>query len=101
MSLIEQILIAVVPVLMMTIGTAIYLNRRRSNKLYQRLFGMEDDPADDGYIPEMNEAMERIDENVHNLNHNRIDHIEERLDGLGESINKLDDRLMVEERDDE
>jgi len=100
MPLVEQLLIAVVPALILTTGGAIYLNRRKSNRLYQRLFGMGDDAADDGYIPSMNKRVESIDKNVKDLNHRRIDDIEERLDSLGESIETIETRLTVEEEDD-
>jgi len=97
--LLTHILIGVIPVLIVTTGTAIYLNRRKSDRLYQRLFGLEGDPADDGYIPTMNERVENINKNVKELNHDRIDTIENRLDELSEDIGILDSRLIEEEED--
>jgi len=101
MPLVEQLLIAVVPALILTTGGAIYLNRRKSNRMYQRLFGMGEDAADDGYIPTMNKRVESIDENVKDLNHNRIDDIEERLEDLRKSMETIETRLTEEERADE
>jgi len=101
MSLIAQALIALLPVLVVTTATAIYLNRRRSNKLYQRLFGLSHDPADDGYIPEMNNRVESIDKNVRELNHDRIDKIEDRLNTLQDSITVIDKRLSENEESDD
>jgi len=97
MSLLTQALIALLPVLVVTTATAIYLNRRKSDRLYQRLFGLSDDPADDGYIPEMNDRVESIDENVHELNHHRIDDIEDRLDTLQASMSSVEQRLTETE----
>jgi len=99
MALLTQIVIAVVPIIVVVTGTAIYLNRRRSNRLHQRLFGLESDPADDGYIPEMDRMMNEIDANVKDLNHRRIDDIEERLDTLQESIHSLESRITDQEGD--
>jgi len=100
MGLLTQIVIAVVPVIVVVTGTAIYLNRRRSNKLHQRLFGLESDPADKGYIPEMNDMVNEIDANVKDLNHRRIDDIEARLDELQDSISTLE-RQISNKSDDE
>jgi len=92
-SLASQLLIAVVPAAAIAAAGAIYLNRRRSDRLYQRLFGMDDDPDDEGYIPQMNTRVQSIDENVRELNHERIDTIEGRLDDLQDSIETLEARL--------
>jgi len=100
MGLLTQVVIAVVPVIIVVTGTAIYLNRRRSNRLYQRLFGLESDPADDGYIPEMNHMVNEIDENVKELNHRRINDIEVRLDELQDSISSIESRIP-DPKDDE
>jgi len=86
MSLTRQLVIAIVPVLVVSTATAIYLNRRRSDRLYQRLFGINNDPTDEGYIPDMDRRLDSIDENVNDLNHRRIDDIEERLDALHDSV---------------
>jgi len=89
MAAVTQIAIAVIPVLILSTASAIYLNRRRSNRLYQRLFGMDDDPADEGYVPAMTERMETIDANVKELNHQRINDIEDRLDDLQAGLSTL------------
>jgi len=101
MSLIEQTLIAITPLLLATVGTAIYLNRRKADKLYQRMFGLKDDDTDSGAMNEMDAKLEDIGKNVRELNHERIDNIEERLDTLQESITSLEERLTEEESDDE
>jgi len=93
MPLLEQLLLAVLPLVVATAGTAIYLNRRKSDKLYQRLFGLEDDPTDDGAMHDITNQLDGIDSNVRELNHERIDNIEERLDKLGESIGMIRERL--------
>jgi len=96
MALLTQIIIGVIPVLILTTASAIYLNRRRSNKLYQRLFGLDSDPADEGYIPTMKERMESIDENVKELNHHRINNIEDRMDGLDDRLDAIQTHLQDE-----
>jgi len=93
MTLLTEILIAVVPLLIVTTATAIYFNRRRSEKLYQRLFGFADDPQDEGAISEMNEKMKSIDANVKDLNHRRIDDIEGRLDTLQDGLESLESKF--------
>jgi len=100
MTLIEQLLVAMVPVVLVTVGTAIYLNRRRSDRLYQRLFGLDDDPEDEGYIPMISEQVEDIDKNVTELNHTRIDTIEEQLNNVHSRIDELNKR-MAEQEDEE
>jgi len=101
MTLVAQLLLAIVPVLLVTTGTAIYLNRRKSDRLYQRLFGLQDDETDDGAMHDLFQKIDSIDENVHELNHRRIDDIEARLDTLQESISGLETRLAEEEENDE
>lgn len=49
---------------MVFLGTAIYFNRRRLNRLYQRLFGLDADDTDPGYVPEMNEKLDDLREQV-------------------------------------
>lgn len=46
--------------IVLILGTAIYLNRKKLNSLYQRLFGMEADTSDEGYIIEMNEKLDKL-----------------------------------------
>jgi len=99
MPLVEQLLIAIVPVTVATAGTAIYLNRRRSEKLYQRLFGINNDPTDEGYIPDMDRRLDSIDENVRDLNHRRIDDIEERLDDLHDGLASLEENMATDDPD--
>jgi len=89
MSLLTDLVIAVAPILVVATASAIYLNRRSLNQLYQRLFGLDDDPADDGYIQEMDRTMNEIHENVEELNHRRITDIEERLDDLDEKTTDI------------
>jgi len=95
-ELINQILLAVVPVLLLATGTAIYVNRRKSEKLYQRLFGLEDDPQDEGYIPTMSTRLDEINDNVNELNHQRINNIEDRMDTLSERIGDVQAHLKGE-----
>jgi len=99
MPLLTQLLIAILPVLILSTGTAIYLNRRKSDRIYQRLFGLEDDPADKGYIPEMDAKVETINQNVKELNHQRINDIEKQLDGVQSSIENLQTRMDTQEDD--
>lgn len=54
-----------------TLGTAVYLNRRRLNKLWQRLFGMEADATDDGYIIEMDQKLDNLCEQM-NEQHQQV-----------------------------
>jgi len=93
MSLLTDAIIALIPLIVVTAAGAIYLNRRRSNKLYQRLFGLDDDPADVGYIPQMSEKMDNISENVEELNHRRITDIEDRMDGLDDRLGEIQRHL--------
>jgi len=97
MTLLTQMLIALLPVVVVTTATAIYLNRRKSDKIYQRLFGLSDDPTDNGAMHELSDKIDSIDTNVKDLNHRRIDDIEDRLDTLQESMSALDARLAKEE----
>lgn len=43
-----------------TVATAAYFNRRKLNQLYQRLFGLEADRTDDGYIVEMDRKLDEL-----------------------------------------
>lgn len=47
-----------------TIGGGVYSNRQKINMLFQRLFGMDADPGDEGYIEEMNEKLDEIHEQM-------------------------------------
>lgn len=58
--LLEDIIITLTPVVLSVVGTAIYMNRRRINKLYQRLFGMSEDDTDRGYIVRINNTIQEI-----------------------------------------
>jgi len=100
-SILTQLTLAIVPVVVVSGATAIYLNRRKSNMLYQRLFGLSDDPTDNGAMQDITVKVDSIDENVKDLNHNRIDDIEERLEDLRKSMETIETRLTEEERADE
>jgi len=97
MSVLLKLLVGIVPVALFTFATAVYLNRRRLNKLHQRLFGLDKDPVDDGYILEMNEKMDRIYDNVQELNQRRLDSVEERLETLTENVRDIRKSVRDEE----
>jgi len=65
------------------------------------MFGLEDDPTDSGAMNDLSSQIQSIDKNLKDLNHHRIDDIEERLDTLQTSIERLDTRLSDEEDDGE
>lgn len=54
-----------------TLATAVYFNRRRLNTLYQRLFGMDADKTDHGYIHRMDRKLDRLHEQM-NRQHDEV-----------------------------
>lgn len=92
-----DVIIALIPVIAVGAATAIYYNRQKTNKLYQRLFGLNEDEIDDGYIIEMTGKLDKMDGKLDELNHHRIKDIEEKLEELQSRL----DKLTVEEGKDD
>lgn len=102
--IIRDILIILVPPFISAIAVligAIYYNRRQSNKLYQRLFGLDDDNIDDGYMNKMESKLTTMDGKLDELNHQRIENVEIKLDALENQLEDIDKRLIREEETDE
>lgn len=55
----------------LTLGGAVYFNRRRLNRLWQRLFGMDDDETDEGYIVEIDTKLDTLQEQM-NEQHRQV-----------------------------
>jgi len=100
-TLLEQALLTLLPILVVTIGTAIYLNRQKTQALYQRLFGLDEDAADDGFLVRMDDKIDIIDEKMDELNHQRINSLETQVEQIHDRIQDLDERLGVEENENE
>jgi len=96
-SLLEQVLIALLPMIVVSAATAIYLNRQRLNALFQRLFGLDTDSSDDGYLPRLDEKIDILDDKMDELNHERISGLESHVGNIEERLQTLNERLLVEE----
>lgn len=100
-SAIEAAIIALIPVVSSVIGTAVYYNRKKTNKLYQRLFGLNEDEIDTGYIIEMTNDMDNIEGKIDELNHKRIQNLEVQMEALQNEVERISERLTEEERSDD
>lgn len=54
-----------------TLSAAVYANRRKLNKLYQRLFGMDADETDEGYMVRMDAKLDRLHDQM-DRQHNEV-----------------------------
>lgn len=103
-SVATEIAISILTPLMTVIfvvGGVILYNRKKTDKLYQRLFGLEEDDVDSGYMVNMEKKLEEMDGKLDELNHQRIQDLEVQLEGLENELDELNKRITVEERSDD
>jgi len=99
-SLLEQVLIALLPMIVISAAAAIYLNRQRLNALFQRLFGLDTDNSDDGYLPRLDDKIDILDDKMDELNHQRINALESQVSNVEDRLDRIHERLAVEEEAD-
>jgi len=92
-SFLETVLTTLIPLAIIILGTAIYYNRKKTDKLYQRLFGLNADEIDKGYILKMSSDMKNIEEKLDKLNHRRIQDIEIQIDELQSSLKTVESNV--------
>lgn len=69
---------------MASVAGAVYLNRRRLDRLYQRLFGLDEDDLDDGVLREIDQKLDRVETRM-DEHHREVYHKLQQMNGEEES----------------
>lgn len=94
-SFLETTLTALIPLAIIILGTAVYYNRQKTNKLYQRLFGLNADKIDKGYILKMSKDMDSIEEKIDELNQSKIRTIEAQIEELQNDLQAVEENMKT------